>query len=240
MRTLNLTLKVWRQDGPDAAGPLRDHRGARHQRRHVVPRDARRRQRAADQRGPGADHLRPRLPRGHLRHVLAHDQRPGPRARSGARPPASSTCASSTTAHTIVDRAVAGRRLPDHQGPDGRPVGVRPHHRGGRLHHRADRRRARRQPHPRPEGRWPTRRWTPRSASAAAPAWPPARTVPPTCSPRPRSPHLNLLPQGQPERYRRVEAMVRRRWRSTSARARTTASARRRARRASRSTSSPS
>ena len=83
---------------PTTPGSFETIDGARHQRRHVVPRDARRRQRAADQRGRGADHLRPRLPRGHLRHVLAHDQRPGPRARSGARPPASSTCASSTTA----------------------------------------------------------------------------------------------------------------------------------------------
>ena len=43
---MNLTLKVWRQDGPGRRRTLRDLPGARHQRRHVVPRDARRRQRA--------------------------------------------------------------------------------------------------------------------------------------------------------------------------------------------------
>ena len=32
-------------------------------------------------------------------------------------------------------RAVAGRGVPDHQGPRGRPQRVRPHHRGRRLHH---------------------------------------------------------------------------------------------------------
>ena len=77
-------------------------------------------------------------------------------------------------------------------------VGLRPDHRGGRLHHRADRRRARRQPHPRSRRRWPTRRWTPRSASAAAPAWPPARTAPPTCSPRPRSPTSTCCRRASP------------------------------------------
>ena len=52
--------------------------------------------------------------------------------------------------------------------------------------------------------------------------------------------HLNLLPQGQPERYRPGRGHGADRWRSTSAPAPTTASARPPARRASRSTSSRS
>ena len=71
-------------------------------------------------------------------------------------------------------------------------------HRGGRLHHAPHRRRAGRQPHPDPQGRWPTRRWTPPRASAAAPAWPPARTAPPSCSPRPRSPTSTCCPRASP------------------------------------------
>ena len=46
--------------------------------------------------------------------------------------------------------------------------------------------------------------------------------------------HLNLLPQGQPERWHAGRRDGRRRWSGASARARTTASARRRARRRSR------
>ena len=49
----------------------------------VVPRDARRPQREPDRQGRRAGRLRPRLPRGHLRHVRLHDQRR--RARPAAR-----------------------------------------------------------------------------------------------------------------------------------------------------------
>ena len=82
-RDANLTLKIWRQDGPDAAGPVREPPHRRDQRGVLVPRAARRAQRAADRRGQGRHRLRPRLPRGHLRHVLADDRRPGPRAAAG-------------------------------------------------------------------------------------------------------------------------------------------------------------
>ena len=85
---------------------------------------------------------------------------------------------------------------------------VRPHRRGRRLHHRADRRRARRQPHPDPQAGVRRRRGRRPRASAAVPASPPARTAPPTCSPAAKIAHLNLLPQGQAERYQRTEAMV--------------------------------
>ena len=83
--TMNLTLKVWRQDGPSDAGPLRDLRRHRHQRGHVVPRDARRRQRAADRRRAASRSPSTRLPRGHLRHLRPDDQRPGPRPAEGHR-----------------------------------------------------------------------------------------------------------------------------------------------------------
>ena len=47
-QTMHITLTAWRQAGPDAAGRVRDLRRARREPRHVVPRDARHRQRAAD------------------------------------------------------------------------------------------------------------------------------------------------------------------------------------------------
>ena len=80
--------------------------------------------------------------------------------------------------------------------------------------------------------------WTRPPASAAAPAWPPAPTSAAQLFTSAKLAHLNLLPQGQAERY----AARRRwstRWSSTSARAPCTASARRPAPRRSRSTSSP-
>ena len=86
---------------------------------------------------------------------------------------------------------------------------VRPHHRGGRLHHRADTGGA---PDgnldPDPEAGRPTPRWTRPRASAAARAWPRARTAPRSSSPSAKLQHLNLLPQGQAERWDRTVDMV--------------------------------
>ena len=62
-----------------------------------LPRDARRAQRAAQRPGRGADRVRLRLPRGHLRHVRPDDQRRARTARRSPRP-ASCTCARSPTA----------------------------------------------------------------------------------------------------------------------------------------------
>ena len=72
---MNLTLHVWRQAVGERAGNDGALRGARHQPGHVVPRDARRRQRAADRERADADRVRSRLPRGHLRLVRHDDQR---------------------------------------------------------------------------------------------------------------------------------------------------------------------
>ena len=69
---MNLTLHVWRQkNASDAGRSWSRYEATNVSRAHVVPRDARRRQRGADREGRGADRLRPRLPRRHLRHRAA-------------------------------------------------------------------------------------------------------------------------------------------------------------------------
>ena len=76
-------LRVWRQAGPAAKGRLVDYTVDERLAGHVVPRDARRRQRGADQEGRGADRVRLGLPRRHLRRVRVSRQRPAARARPG-------------------------------------------------------------------------------------------------------------------------------------------------------------
>ena len=185
-------------------GSLRDLRDRLDQRRGVVPGAARRAQRAADRRGQRADRLRPRLPRRHLRHVLADDRRSGPRpaARHGDLPAAHAQVRRRRTTIVVEPwRATAFPIIKDllvDRSAFDRIIESR------RLHHRPDRWRARCQPDPR-SPRWsPTRRWTRPSASAAVRASRPARTARPTCSPRPRSATSTCCPQGQAERYSRV------------------------------------
>mgnify|MGYP003694020663 CR=1 FL=1 len=137
VRIMKLNLKIWRQAGPTAAGqPRRLRRGPRLA-RHVVSRDARRRQRRADRRAA--------------------------RTRSRSTPTAakaSAACAaSSSTASphgpdrgttvcqlhmrrfkdgdTITDRALARQGLSRREGSRRRPQRVRSHHRRGRLRARS-------------------------------------------------------------------------------------------------------
>ena len=79
------------------------------------------------------------------------------------------------------------RRVPADQGPRSGPGGVRRDHPGGRLHHRAHRLGAGREPRCRCPRRPPTWRWTPRRASAAARASRRAPTAPASSSPPPSS-----------------------------------------------------
>ena len=137
---------------PTSPGQFVTLRGDGRRPAHVVPRDARRRQRGAHRDGRGPDRLRPRLPRGHLRHVRRRDQRPAARRPSRAPRPASSTCASSRTATTIVIEPWRAKAFPvikdlvvDRSAFD-RIIAAR------RLHLGADRRRAGRERDPRPEG----------------------------------------------------------------------------------------
>ena len=239
MNAMNLTLHVWRQPAPDAAGRDGALRGARHQPGHVVPRDARRRERAADRAGRGADRLRSRLPRGHLRLVRPDDQRRRARARAGAPPPASSTCGASSDGDEIYDRAVARAGLPGDQGPGGGP-----------------RARSTGSSRPAASSRAPTgsapdanaipipKRDVDTAMDAAAcigcgacvAACPNASASLFTAA---KVTHLGLLPQGQPERYDRARADGRADGRRGLRRtARSTASARRRAPRRSASTRS--
>ena len=81
-------------------------------------------------------------------------------------------------------------------------------HRVGRLHQRAAPAARPTATSSRSRSRSPTRRWTRPRASAAARAWPRARTAPRSCSPSAKLQHLNLLPQGQAERWDRTIAMV--------------------------------
>ena len=155
-------------------------------------------------RRQGADRVRPRLPRGHLRLVRDDDQRHAARPERGT-----ATCQLHMRKFTRRRRRSTiepwrAAAFPLVQRPHRRPQRVRPHHRGRRLHHRADRR-ARPTRNLIPcRRRSPTRRWTRPRASAAARAWPPARTAPASCSPSAKLAHLNLLPQGQAERCDRT------------------------------------
>ena len=201
----NLTLKVWRQEGPDDRGHFETLQRRRDQRRGLVPGDARRAQRAADRRGQGRDRVRPRLPRGHLRHVLADDRRRRPTARSGARRRASCTCASSTERREIVVepwRATAFPIIKDLMVD--RAAFDRIIEAGGFIT-AADRRRARRQPDPDPQagrrrgdGRrrvhrlrgvrrgLPERRGQPVHRGQDHPPQPAARRARPSATPAPR------------------------------------------------------
>ena len=188
-----------------------------------------------DREGRGADRLRPRLPRGHLRHLRLGDQRRRPRPAAARPPSASSTCASFKDGDALTiepwraaafpvikdlvvdrsafDRIIAGRRL--------------------RLRHH--RQRARRQRHPGPQGERRARHGRRRLHRLRRLRRRLPERLRHALHRRAKVSHLALLPQGQPERDRRALAHGRGRWtRKASAAAPTTASARPSARRRSR------
>ena len=137
----------------------------------------------------------------------ADDQRPGPRAPEGH----GHLPAAHAQVHRRRDdhhRAVAGDGLPGHQGPHGRPQPVRRHHRGRWLHHAPT----------------PARRPTPTSSRSPRPAADAAMDAAACIGcgacvaacpngagqlfTSAKIAHLNLLPQGQAERWSRTENMV--------------------------------
>ena len=204
---VRFTLRIWRQDDESDKGGLRDLRRGRRLAGHVVPGDAGRAQRTADRRGRGAGRVRPRLPRGHLRDVRHDDQRRRARPGEGDHDVPAAHAQLHRRRHHH-HRAVAGTPVPGGQGPGGRPFGVRPDHRGGRLRQRADRQRPGRPRRAGAEGRTRTRRSTRRRASAAAPASRRARTARRCCSPRPRRPTSACCRRASPSGYDRALAMV--------------------------------
>ena len=181
---MSVQLKVWRQAGPEQAGRLVDYTADNvHpdmsflEMLDVV-------NESLIKQGRGSDRVRLGLPRGHLRQLRPGDRRHRARPRQGHDdlPGAHAPVQERRHHH---HRAVPRQGLPGHQGSGGRSIGVRPHHRGGRLRVDERRRRAGRQQPADRRRTLPTRRWIRRSASAAAPASRPARTPRRTCS-RPR------------------------------------------------------
>ena len=141
-----------------ASGLARGHRQVRalpRQRRvdpRLVPGDARHPERAARRQGRRAGRVRSRLPRGHLRHVLADDQRPATwRAQDHDDLPAPHALLQ--VRRRDLDRAVARLGVPGDQGSVRRSDRVRSHHHEWRLRHRQRRFGARCQRHADRQGR---------------------------------------------------------------------------------------
>ena len=211
-----------RGSGPDAAphpagvapgrarrpGPSRTYDAPGIIGRHVVPRDARRGQRAAHRAGRGAHRLRPRLPRGHLRHVLADDQRPAARPAARHRHlPAPHAQVPRRRHHR--DRAVAGRRRSRWSATSSSTARAfdRIIEAGGYITVN-DRLGPRRQPHPDPQGG--RRRGDGRGGlhrvrrlRGGLP-----QRVRRSCSRRPRSPTSTCSRRARPSATSRTEAMV--------------------------------
>ena len=197
---MNLTLKVWRQkDAHRAQGRLRHLRGQRRLRRHVLPRNARRGQR-------GADRARAR---NRSRSIPIAAKASAARARwsstAGARRPKGTTACQLHMRHfqdgeTITIEPWRARAFPvlkdlitDRSAFDriiqaGGFVSVNT---GGAPDANAL---------PVPKDRLPTGPWTRRPASAAAPAWPPARTPRPCCLSPPKFPISPSCRRARPRR----------------------------------------
>ena len=204
---MRITLTVWRQTGPDAPGAFEtyDVPGISPDMSFLEMLDIVNERLIADGKEPIAfDHDcregicgscwmmingRAARPRARHRHLpAAHAQVPRRRPRH--------------------HRAVAGRELPDRPRPHRRPQRVRPHHRGRRLHHRS------------PTGGAPDANLIPIPKGVADAAMDAAACI--GCGAcvaacpngaaqlftAAKVAHLNLLPQGQAERWDRTVEMV--------------------------------
>ena len=69
LQIMRIILHIWRQRNAGDKGRMVRYEAPNVNRAHVVPGDARRPQRGPDREGRRAGGVRPRLPRGHLRHV---------------------------------------------------------------------------------------------------------------------------------------------------------------------------
>ena len=150
-----------------------------------------------------------RLPRGHLRHLRPDDQRPGPRAGAGHRDlPAAHAQVQRRRRHHRSSRGARRRSRSSRTSSStarrstasSRPAATSPRPPA-----------ARRTPTSSSSPRTrPTRRWTRRRASAAAPAWRPAPTARRSSSPRPSSRTSTCCPRARPSAGRRTS-----RWSTT-------------------------
>ena len=98
LQVMKVTLHVWRQKNARAKGRFVTYEPKDVSPETLVPRDARTSNDRPDPEGRRPHRLRPRLPRGDLRHVRHDDQRLRPTVRARRPRPASSTCAISRTA----------------------------------------------------------------------------------------------------------------------------------------------
>ncbi len=181
-------------------------RWMRHLGRHVLPGDARHPQRGTHPQGRGPRRLRPRLPRGHLRRLQPGHQRRRPRTRAHHHLPAAHAVLPGRRHHRR--RALARLRLPGRQGPRGGPLGLRPG---------SSRPAGTSPPPPAPRPRPTRRRCRSRDADfafehaecigcgACVAACPNGAAMLFTSA---KVNHLNVLPQGAPERETRVLDMV--------------------------------
>ncbi len=179
-------------------------RGGRHLARHVLPGDARHPQRGADPRGRGAGRLRPRLPRGHLRRLLAGHQRRRPRPRAHHHLPAAHAVLQGRRHHRR--RAVAGRRLPGREGSGRRPAFDRIIQAGGYITAPTGAApEAHATPVPKPDADFAFEHAECIGCGACVAACPNGAAMLFTSA---KVNHLNVLPQGAPERETGVLDMV--------------------------------
>ena len=197
--TLMTLLRVWRQPGRISRGGWSTTCARDVSPGHVVPRDARRRERGSHPEGRGPDRVRFRLPRGHLRVLRARDQRHRPRP-GRRRDDVPAPHAPVQGRRHDRRRAVARAGVPGAQGSDRRPRAPSTASSPPAATSRSTPVARRMATASRSQSRSPNGRWTRRRASAAAPASRRARTPRRTCSPRAKIAHLALLPQGEPER----------------------------------------